>query len=44
MVHAIDAEVDSTRGVKRIGAGITHNGGNKGIGIKAAMISLCYDF
>jgi hypothetical protein len=30
MVYAIDAELDNSWGVKRIGAGSVHDGGNKG--------------
>jgi len=37
-VHAIDAELDNTWGVKRIGAGAVHNSGNKGTGVKVAVI------
>lgn len=37
-VHAIDAELDNTWGVRHIGAGTVHDGGNKGTGVKIAII------
>ncbi len=37
-VYAIDPELDDSWGVKRIGAGTVHDGGNKGTGIKVAII------
>lgn len=37
-VYAIDAELDNTWGVKRIGAGTVHDGGNRGAGVKIAII------
>lgn len=37
-VHAIDAELDATWGVKRIGAGTVHAGGNRGEGVLVAVI------
>jgi subtilisin len=37
-VFAVDAELDSSWGVKRIGAGTAHDEGNKGSGIKVAVI------
>jgi len=43
-VHAIDAELDNTWGVKRIGAGVVHNGGNKGLGVKVAIIDSGIDY
>jgi len=33
-VYAIDAELDNSWGVQRIGAGTVHDGGNKGTGVK----------
>ncbi|TFB11335.1 hypothetical protein E3V55_03775 [Candidatus Marinimicrobia bacterium MT.SAG.3] len=43
-VHAIDAELDNTWGVKRIGAGIVHDGGNKGSGVKIGIIDSGTDY
>jgi len=43
-VHAIDAELDNTWGVKRIGAGTVHDGGNKGTGVKVAVIDSGVDY
>jgi subtilisin len=43
-VYAIDAELDNTWGVKRIGAGAVHNSGNKGTGIKVAVIDTGIDY
>ena len=37
-VHAIDAELDNTWGVKHIGAGIVHGDGNTGAGVSVAVI------
>ena len=37
-VYAVDAELDNSWGVKRIGAGTVHNSGNKGLGIKIGII------
>ena len=37
-VYAADAELDNSWGVKRIGAGTVHDGGNKGLGIKIGII------
>ncbi len=37
-VYAIDAELDNTWGVQRIGAGTVHDDGNKGAGVKIAII------
>jgi len=36
--HAVDAELDNTWGVKRIGAGTVHDAGHKGAGVKVAVI------
>jgi len=43
-VYAIDAELDNSWGVKRIGAGTVHDGGNKGTGIKVAIIDSGIDY
>ena len=43
-IHAIDAELDNTWGVKRIGAGIVHDGGNEGLGVKVAIIDSGIDY
>ena len=43
-VQAIDAELDNTWGVKRIGAGTVHGGGNKGTGVKVAVIDSGIDY
>lgn len=37
-VHVIDAELDNTWGVKAISAGAVHVGGNKGGGVKVAVL------
>jgi len=37
-VYAVDTELDNSWGVKHIGAGTVHNNGNKGTGIKVAII------
>jgi len=37
-VFAVDDELDNTWGVKRIGAGVVHDGLNKGAGVKVAII------
>ncbi len=42
-VWAIDAELDNTWGVKRIGGGIVHDGGNKGAGVKVAVLDTGID-
>jgi subtilisin family serine protease len=42
-VHAVDAELDNSWGVKRIGAGTVHDGGNKGTGIKVAVLDTGID-
>ncbi len=42
-VHAIDAELDNAWGVKRIGAGSVHEGGNKGAGVKVAILDTGID-
>ena len=43
-VHAIDAELDNTWGVKRIGAGTVHDGENTGTGVKVAIIDSGIDY
>jgi len=43
-VYAIDAELDNAWGVKRIGAGIVHDGDNKGTGVKVAIIDSGIDY
>ncbi|MBI4042010.1 MAG: S8 family peptidase [Deltaproteobacteria bacterium] len=43
-VQAIDAELDNTWGVKRIGAGTVHDSGNKGTDIKVAVIDSGVDY
>ena len=43
-VYAIDAELDNTWGVKRIGAGTVHLDGNKGTGVKVAIIDSGIDY
>ena len=42
--HAVDGELDDAWGVKRIGSGIVHNGGNKGYGVKVAVIDSGIDY
>jgi len=37
-IHAIDAELDNSWGVKRIGAGVVHLSGNTGGGVKVAIL------
>jgi hypothetical protein len=37
-MRALDTELDNVWGVTRIGAGTVHNGGNKGDGVKLAII------
>jgi subtilisin len=43
MVYALDTELDNSWGVKRIGAGIVHDSGNNGDGIKIAIIDTGID-
>src|SRR3989344_1712117 len=43
-VYAADAELDNSWGVKRIGAGTVHDGGNKGLGIKIGIIDSGTDY
>lgn len=44
MVYALDAELDNSWGVKRIGAGLVHNSGNNGGGIRIAIIDTGIDY
>jgi subtilisin len=43
-VHAIDAELDASWGVKHIGSGIVHDAGNKGAGVKVCVIDSGVDY
>lgn len=43
-VHAIDAELDNSWGVKRIGAGAVHATNNTGAGVKVAVIDSGIDY
>lgn len=43
-VQAVDAELDNTWGVKRIGAGPVHDWGNRGAGVKVASIDTGVDY
>jgi subtilisin family serine protease len=43
-IHAIDAELDNSWGVKHIGASIVHSSGNKGNGIKVAILDTGIDY
>jgi PKD repeat protein len=43
-IHALDAELDASWGVKRIGAGTIHDGLNKGSGVKVAIIDTGIDY
>jgi subtilisin family serine protease len=43
MVYALDTELDNSWGVKRIGAGLVHDSGNNGDGIKIAIIDTGID-
>ena len=43
-VHALDTELDNSWGVTRIGAGIVHDGGNTGAGVKVAIIDSGIDY
>jgi len=38
LVYAVDAELENAWGVKRIGSGTVHDGGNKGTGVKIGII------
>ncbi|MDP2593754.1 MAG: S8 family serine peptidase [bacterium] len=43
-VYAIDAELDSTWGVQRVGSGTVHDSGNSGTGVKVAIIDSGIDY
>jgi subtilisin len=43
-VQAIDTELDNTWGVKRIGAGLVHDSGNRGAGVKVAVVDSGIDY
>jgi subtilisin len=43
-VHAIDDELYASWGVKHIGAGFVHDNGNKGAGVKVAVIDSGIDY
>jgi subtilisin len=43
-VFAIDAELDNTWGVKRLGAGLVHAAGTRGAGVKVAVIDSGVDY
>ncbi len=43
-VYALDTELDNSWGVKRIGAGVVHDSGNKGAGVKVAIIDTGLDY
>ena len=43
-IHAVDAELDNSWGVKRIGSGTVHDAGNKGAGIKIAVLDTGIDY
>lgn len=42
-VHALDTELDDSWGVKRIGSGFVHDDGNKGSGVKVAILDTGID-
>ena len=44
IVYALDAELDNSWGVKRIGAGYVHDSTNKGAGVKVAIIDTGIDY
>jgi subtilisin family serine protease len=43
-VVAVDAELDNTWGVKRIGGGVVHDAGNRGAGVKVAILDTGMDY
>ncbi len=43
-IHAIDAELDNAWGVKQIGAGTVQAAGNKGTGVRVAIIDTGLDY
>jgi subtilisin family serine protease len=44
VVYALDAELDNSWGVKHIGAGFVHESGNRGSGVKVAIIDTGIDY
>jgi subtilisin len=44
LFHKIDAELDNSWGVKRIGAGTLHTGGNKALNVPVAIIDTGIDY
>src|SRR3990172_10071259 len=43
-VQAIDIELDNAWGVKRIGSGLVHDSGNRGDGVKVAIVDTGIDY
>jgi subtilisin len=43
-ISAVDAELDNSWGVKRIGAGTVHDGGVRGAGVKIAVLDTGIDY
>jgi subtilisin len=43
-IHATDAELSNSWGVEHIGAGVVHTSGNKGNGVKVAIIDTGIDY
>jgi subtilisin len=43
-VYAVDAELDNSWGVQRIGSGTVHDGGNTGTGVKIAIVDTGVDY
>ena len=43
-IHAVDAELDNSWGVKRIGAGTVQDAGNRGAGVKIAILDTGVDY
>jgi len=43
-VHIVDVELDSAWGVKRIGASVVHDGGNRGGGVRVAILDTGIDY
>jgi subtilisin len=41
--HVVDAELDNTWGVERIGAGVVHAQGNRGVGVKVGILDTGID-
>lgn len=44
MVYAVDIELENSWGVKRIGSGTVHDSGNRGTGVKVAIIDSGVDY